>query len=158
MDDLITWLRAQLDAHERGICPDPGDCQRMFHTADENFALDDIAAKRELIGEILNYAAWIDGEKGCCHSAEAIGAGECPDIQPIQLWGIKLLALPYAARPGCRVEWKPMKTPAQCKWCAARCVCSCHAQAAPIQPESDQERTAVPTDTPGPSTPAQEAL
>lgn len=50
------------------------------------------------------------------------------------------------------------KTPAQCKFCGARCICSCHPETAPIQPENDQESPAVGMDTPGPSTPAQEAL
>lgn len=64
-----------------------------------------VAAKRRLIDAILEYEAKIDGEWGCCHSAEQIESGECPEIPPDETEALRILAAPYAGRPGWREEW-----------------------------------------------------
>jgi hypothetical protein len=49
----------------------------------------------ELIDIILTYEAKIDGEWGCCHNAERIGRGECPDTKPEEIDGLVALAKVY---------------------------------------------------------------
>lgn len=69
--------------------------------------LRDVEAKRRLIDAILRYEAFIDGERGCCHDAEAISRGVCPDINPDRIEALRLLALPYAEHADYRQEWTP---------------------------------------------------
>jgi hypothetical protein len=127
MDELVTWLRAQLDEDERLIAehPDGEDGGSWIEDSgigagvetdypslaylriEKKRALAEVAAKRGLIGQVLNYEAKIDGEWGCCHSAEQIGQGLCPDSIARDTPAFRLLALPYAGRPGYRDEWRP---------------------------------------------------
>lgn len=148
MDDLVTWLRGQLDEDERvareaGPGPwmaittrdftggpdsaldlggptgrvvlagwfddDPIRPPESEHIArwDPARVLAEVDAKRRILDEILAYESKIDGEWGCCHSAEGIAAGQCPDIRPDDIHAVRLLALPYADRPGYREEWRP---------------------------------------------------
>jgi hypothetical protein len=67
--------------------------------------LAEVEAKRRILDVILAYEAKIDGEWGCCHSADAIGAGRCPEIDPNEIHALRLLAQPYAGWPGWREEW-----------------------------------------------------
>ena len=69
--------------------------------------LREIDAKRQILRQAFQHAATIDGEWGCCHDAEAIKAGYCEEQQPSNLPLLRLLALPYADRPGYREEWRP---------------------------------------------------
>ena len=69
--------------------------------------LAEVAAKREIIKVVLWYEAKIDGEWGCCHSEDSIGEGNCPGRQPNDIEVLRLLALPYADRPGYRESWRP---------------------------------------------------
>lgn len=69
--------------------------------------LREIDAKRRMVDEVLAYEAKIDGEWGCCHGADEIAAGQCPEIQPTSITALRLLALPYADRPSYREEWAP---------------------------------------------------
>jgi hypothetical protein len=68
--------------------------------------LAEVEAKRAMLDVILAYEAKIDGEWGCCHSADAIGAGRCPEIDPNEIHAIRVLAQPYAGREGWREEWQ----------------------------------------------------
>lgn len=54
-----------------------------------------VAAHRKLIDVILTYEAKIDSEWGCCHSAEDIGRGKCPDTKPEDIPGLLALAEIY---------------------------------------------------------------
>lgn len=67
--------------------------------------LRDVAAKRGMIRLAFQHAAKIDGEWGCCHSAEQIEAGLCEYGPELEL--LQLLAAPYAAHPDYRPEWAP---------------------------------------------------
>ena len=65
----------------------------------EHFAANDPAAvlrlcdaAEKLIDVIFQYEAQIDGEWGCCHSADEIEAGKCRDTQPGGVEAIRLLA------------------------------------------------------------------
>lgn len=100
MDDLITWLRAQLDDDERvareaqaeafGLYPDGhGDATLAFlNRFNEDRVLAEVDATRRILDEL------------------AIGV---PDGDPDGWLGsiARLLALPYAGRPGYHEEWSP---------------------------------------------------
>ncbi|WP_329336138.1 DUF6221 family protein [Streptomyces sp. NBC_01352] len=79
------------------------------HIADWDPArvLREIDAKQRLLGKVFAYEAKIDGEWGCCHDADEIAAGQCPEIQPKDITALRLLALPYVDKPGYREEWAP---------------------------------------------------
>ena len=109
MDDLVTWLRAQLDGDERliseyeaymaarateagsyvlGLPPgwqsgEPFDTERMRR---------EVEAKRRILDEYERYAA---------ERRRAMGGWESRKPSPI----LVALALPYADRSGYRPEW-----------------------------------------------------
>ena len=67
--------------------------------------LAEVEAKREIMAEAFHHAATIDSEWGCCHDAEEIEQGMCPDQRPDELALLRLLARPYVGHPGYRPEW-----------------------------------------------------
>lgn len=111
MDDLITWLRAQLDDDERiarkntgveglgddGSYPD----YRTYDGADVDAAdeflgrftsqrvLREVEAKRRLLNDLSGFFGLADFPKALVEHT------------------IKMLALPVSDRPGYREEWKP---------------------------------------------------
>jgi hypothetical protein len=135
MDDLVQFLRDRLDEDERAarragdsfrqvgetgvIVATEGD--RAEECASANWAgiaehivrhdparvLAEVDVKRQLLDEVLAYEAKIDGEWGDCHTADAIAAGQCPEIQPKDITALRLLALPYADHPAFKPEWRP---------------------------------------------------
>lgn len=110
MDDLIAWLRVQLDDDERETRKllvearqpsyDWPDVERLCAER-----LADIDAKRRILDEHAvieppyGWAGWcsrcVDGDEVW----DAATKSPCPTV--------RLLALPYADRPGYRPEWKP---------------------------------------------------
>lgn len=58
---------------------------------------------RALVGVILDYEMGVDGEFGCCHTAEQIANGECGPLADIE--GLRILAQPYAWHVSFRKEW-----------------------------------------------------
>lgn len=120
-DALATWLRLQLDADEQWVDHLPTDADyercavtgslsvnhmRAVRTVTDTWRAD-LAAKRRLIAYAFADAEEVDGEWGCGHDANAIEAGQCEAVQPESLELLRLLALPYAGRPGYQVQWKP---------------------------------------------------
>ena len=106
-NDLVTWLRAQLDEDERGVYewirPEPDllltSSLRPIHEWTERVGarrvLAEVAAKRRLI-------AYLGDEFG---SRLQIHDGiEWVDHGEIML---RLLAVPFADRPGYIKEWRP---------------------------------------------------
>jgi hypothetical protein len=128
MDDLITWLRAQIDegeAHGRKVAklvaedeawmadvawmPDPpsGEPGKEF--------LADLESKRRLV-ELHSPAnpnaepregspGWPDKPWLYCATCGSGEPNEYPITWPCET--IKLVALPFSDRPGYREEWKP---------------------------------------------------
>lgn len=113
MDDLVTWLRAQLDEDER-VARDALHRQttsrRMIRgemvevkigTPREwllsawppERVLREVEAKRLLLREVISVVRNMDTDR----------IGDEPEA-PVLL---RLLALPYADRPGYRDEWRP---------------------------------------------------
>lgn len=68
--------------------------------------LREIEAKRRMLDEVLKYEAKIDGEWGCCHDPDEIAAGQCAETQPQDVTALRLLALPFADRPGFQESWR----------------------------------------------------
>ena len=100
--DLVTWLRAQLDATEedvresRALSPDdlhwamPGWLHRDFLVAD-------IAAKRAILDVYEEATAWYEAHKSA-------PAGELEGLYT----ALKLLAVPYAdGEPDYDESWRP---------------------------------------------------
>jgi len=123
VDDLVQFLRTQLDDDERKIAAMERESHRVktapifqsyptdWLTGVDIFVSpkrwrDEVEAKRKLIDAVLDYEATIDGEWGCCHSAEQIAAGRCGETSPDEIDALRLLAQPYADRPGWREEWR----------------------------------------------------
>ncbi|MFG1847793.1 DUF6221 family protein [Micromonospora carbonacea] len=145
MNDLVNFLRAQLDDDEQvaraaisppwihHIAPDPSGPDHTLlmasrvisagHAADdllwpadaEHIArhdparvLAEVDAKRQLLDGIMNLkrptyqrgSSIVNGRRGTHYPARPVG----PDPRDALL---RLLALPYANRPGYRDEWRP---------------------------------------------------
>src|SRR5688500_8487845 len=111
MSDLLAFLRARLDDLERanGAGDEPVSwCDRGngIHF-DHEFIVALVESQRALIAEIFQHAARVDGEWGCCHSAEEIRDGDCWDTGPNQLEGLRHMAWAFRHHPDYRQEWKP---------------------------------------------------
>jgi hypothetical protein len=48
-------------------------------------------SSRKLTREVFEYEAKIDGEWGCCHGADEIAGGLCPEASPDDMPAIRLL-------------------------------------------------------------------
>ena len=67
--------------------------------------LRDVAAKRRLMDVVFEYEAKIDGEWGCCHSAESIKAGRCEDTDVNEIDALRVLAGAYIRHPDYDPAW-----------------------------------------------------
>lgn len=112
MSDLVAWLRAQLDEEERDI-----QQSRALSPTDLHWSMPDwlhrdrmlaeIEAKRRII-ELHQVVAFEDEDM----SDQGLGCQECGWSAEYADRGgwcetIRLLALPYADRPGYKEVWKP---------------------------------------------------
>lgn len=117
MDDLVTWLRAQLDEantdlhtvecgwHQREFGHEGTDCtcgapERLRAEVEaKRLLLDGHESERGVVGyttvEVLPQYGTVCAECGT-HSS--------PELWPCR--HVRLLALPYAERPGYREEWR----------------------------------------------------
>lgn len=119
MNELLVWLRAQLDEDERLIAEHPdgedyGDGGRGIWAEEEsNYpcapylriskarALADLAVKRGLVDAIAAFTAPI-------RASEMAGAqGEFSAIRAQYARIARELTPPYVGRPGYREEWRP---------------------------------------------------
>lgn len=91
MTDLITSLTEWIDATERNARADYGPWAEWTAAG--------CAADRKLIDEILRYEAKIDGEWGCCHTAEQIRAGLCWETSVNAIPALQALAERYGVQP-----------------------------------------------------------
>jgi hypothetical protein len=81
---------------------------RFIAAHDPARVLAEIDAKRQMITDVAAASASaLDMEHGCCHEPPQILAGECPQFAPRDLPLLRLLALPYASRPGYQESWRP---------------------------------------------------
>lgn len=72
--------------------------------------LAEVEAKRRIIELLLGYEGGIDGEFGCCHKADQIAAGECPETSVDEIEGLQVLAAAYARHADYRPEWAPQSS------------------------------------------------
>jgi len=68
--------------------------------------LAEVKAKRALIKIAFDHASKIDGEWGCCHSAESIKAGLCEDERPEDQAILRTLAELYDQHPDYDEAWR----------------------------------------------------
>lgn len=86
MDELVTWLRAQLDEDERALYLAGATGERWPHPG-FRWLINDIGAKRRIIDWAIKF---MEG-----------------DYAPWNETCLRLMALPYADRPGYRDDWQP---------------------------------------------------
>jgi len=101
IDELTTFLTARLDELERETSADP------IETSDQQYILDDIAAKRELLAWAVDYddhGMTPIRADGCINGEWGSGDADAPELTE-QL--LKLLTLPFARHRDYREEWRP---------------------------------------------------
>ena len=115
MNDLVTWLRAQLDEDERAARA-VEDLRKPYY-----FDFIDDAARpfveRELdpervLRQVKRDQHIIDEHTCGCPDPDCRDCGACSgphhaDPAPAPCTTLRLLAMPYADRPGYRDEWRP---------------------------------------------------
>jgi hypothetical protein len=114
VNDLVVWLRRQIDEDERQS-PDVHllRCEKLLSTwpsaADKICncglparVLREVEAKRRII-ELHPLVTYTDEEPGY---RQILNDHTCPGRQA-PCTTLRLLALPYADRPGYRQEWRP---------------------------------------------------
>lgn len=94
-------LRTEADAGDLEWGEDNCDCGL---TQRRTRVLAECETKRRIIGLALLHMATIDGEWGCCHSADAIRDGHCEATNPDEDEVLLALAVPYADHPEYREE------------------------------------------------------
>lgn len=114
MDDLVVWLRAQLDEVERRTR------KLLAHVQRTTLTLKD---PRHLGKWMPGWHDWPDVEQMCvewlaeveakrriidvCEPDHRFGEASGDDTTELATETLRLLALPSADRPGYRVEWRP---------------------------------------------------
>jgi hypothetical protein len=115
MDDLVTWLRAQLHEDERKVAAMTREAERartapIFANHPPNWLAgvdifvsparwqDEVDAKRRILAEHVEGSVADGAPTGTCRSCDNY-AVPCPTV--------RLLALPYASRDGYRSGWRP---------------------------------------------------
>jgi hypothetical protein len=91
MDELITWLRAQLDEDEANLRAGLAEYAETNREAEFRFRLAEVDAKRRILDE--------HAERGGTCTACSWQGAPCHTV--------RLLALPYADRPGYQEGWRP---------------------------------------------------
>ncbi|MEV4767781.1 DUF6221 family protein [Micromonospora humida] len=111
MDDLVTWLRAQLDDDERVARKAGQRGKWWFASGDRSVDLHALTAhaKRWDPARVL---AEVDAKRSILSLHRCDDAGGPDPICNVCLYTptcetVKTLALPYADRPGYREEWRP---------------------------------------------------
>jgi hypothetical protein len=114
MDDLVTWLRAQLDEDERvtrQVIAEPGGFYIEAETEDVNVMTVGAYVYRWTPKRIL---AEVDAKRRILDEHRLVAADDVPGLVQCGLDGetmpcdhVRLLALPYADRPGYDESWRP---------------------------------------------------
>lgn len=130
--DLIAYLRARVDEDETDALQYAKDYDRwqretMLHRqqghacgcqgcitltfptgslSDPARVLAEVAAKRVILDEVLDYVSLLDGDRGCCHSAEEIGRDECECFPVVRIDALRAMVQPYAAHPDFDPAWR----------------------------------------------------
>lgn len=78
----------------------------LMQTYNPGRILAEIAMKREMIELIFEHEAFLDSELGCGHNPTQISDGECPDIPPDGIRGLRILASAYSGDSHYQQEWK----------------------------------------------------
>jgi hypothetical protein len=100
VDDLIAWLRAQLDDDERVARGHVADGLHSDCEPQPVRWLAEVEAKRRILNR---YQAQLDRQGDWQESQ--LSADIC--AQEYADWVLPMLALPYADQPGYRDEWRP---------------------------------------------------
>ena len=101
MDDLVTWLRAQLDEDERKVEAMQHEATRVqtapiFQGHPPNWL-----AGVDIFVSPTRWQAEVDAKRQIIEHHEQ-------DAEPFPCRTMRLLALPYSSREGYREEWRPV--------------------------------------------------
>lgn len=118
MDELITWLRKQLDEDERVAREAGDDCMRWRFEGPERILVDDyrtlaVAPYEGDLHEAEHISRW-DPARGCAEveakrqMLDFLDPTDAPEGEGkyVAERAIVLLAQPYAGQPGWREEWR----------------------------------------------------
>jgi hypothetical protein len=105
MSDLITWLRAQLDADERNLQAGLNEYLDTRLENDFRFRLAELDAKRRILDLHFRSDFPYDPDDGPGDYSWTARCNRCHEPEPCTEQ--RLLALPYADREGYRDEWRP---------------------------------------------------
>jgi hypothetical protein len=107
-DDLITWLRSELDYDERIArrYKDGNYAEYEEHLTTPDWVLADIAAKRAILDRYED-AVRLDTSKPGYDPVARLNVSLAKVLAPELERVVRLLALAYADRPGYRDEWRP---------------------------------------------------
>jgi hypothetical protein len=113
MDDLVAFVRQQLDARmaqldeDERVARNAKRMRMLANFADPNRVLAEVEqgraeveAKRRILDEHDSYGGYGERCQTCRDPNDDLAAGA-----PLPCPTVRLLALPYAGRPGWREEW-----------------------------------------------------
>ncbi len=107
MSYLVTWLRAQLDEDEQREVLAAAVMRLRPSTAQfGNRLLAEVAAKRQILDmaeQAANDAATKPGYDAVARLRTNLAKVTAPELERV----VRLLALPYAGRPGYDETWRP---------------------------------------------------
>jgi hypothetical protein len=86
---------------------DPRAVAEHIALNDPAHALRDVAAKRAIMVEALNYEAIRDGEWGCGHNPAEIADGSCRNVNPADIGVLRQLAAIDSGHPDYDTAWAP---------------------------------------------------
>ena len=102
--DIVKFLRARIAEDEAGVNT-YGAAIAASSDHDQRRLIAECAAKRQLIDLAFEHEESIDGEMGCCCSAERIRNGKCPNVKVNEIPLLLLLAQPYVAHRDFDPAW-----------------------------------------------------
>jgi|SRR5690349_7888078 len=105
MDELITWLRAQLDEDERAIISDREIGEQS--TISWRQMLADIDAKRRILDLHAPVHGYDPNGPVCSTCGEQGNPGDEAAVVRWPCLTVRVLALPYAHKPGYQDIWRP---------------------------------------------------
>lgn len=107
MDELVTWLRAQLDDDERKVAAMEREETRVRTAPIFQGHPPDWLAGVDIFVSSTRWRAEVDTKRALLEETIRPYIGAETTIGRVAVVALRLLALPYAGQPGYREEWRP---------------------------------------------------
>lgn len=105
-EDIVTWLQGQIARDEQSARAMPHAIGNIQSCWMPHKLIADCQAKWQIVGLHVPYRPYAPAEPGGCLPAICLFCtGEREDDVAMPCTHLRLLALPYADRPGYRKEW-----------------------------------------------------